>query len=67
MSGRQGGKLKPLKAAKKDKKEEDEEDIARKQKQKAEADALKAAREKALKGKSVSSDCVALTCVLADF
>ncbi|KAJ7470356.1 translation machinery associated TMA7 [Mycena latifolia] len=50
MSGRQGGKLKPLKAAKKEKKEEDEEDLARKQKQKAEADALKAAREKALKG-----------------
>ncbi|KAJ7756819.1 translation machinery associated TMA7 [Mycena maculata] len=50
MSGRQGGKLKPLKAAKKEKKEEDEDDLARKQKAKAEQDALKAAREKALKG-----------------
>ncbi|KAJ6500422.1 translation machinery associated TMA7 [Mycena sanguinolenta] len=50
MSGRQGGKLKPLKAPKKDKKEEDEDDIARKAKAKAEADALKAAKDKALKG-----------------
>ncbi|KAJ7632249.1 translation machinery associated TMA7 [Roridomyces roridus] len=50
MSGRQGGKLKPLKAPKKDKKEEDEEDVARKAKAKADADALKAARDKALKG-----------------
>ncbi|KAF5330978.1 hypothetical protein D9619_005695 [Psilocybe cf. subviscida] len=49
MSGRQGGKLKPLKAAKKEKKEEDEEDLAFKAKKKAEADALKAARDKALK------------------
>ncbi|KAK0448368.1 translation machinery associated TMA7 [Desarmillaria tabescens] len=50
MSGRQGGKLKPLKAPKKDKKEETEDEIAFKEKKKAEADALKAAREKALKG-----------------
>ncbi|KAJ7168118.1 translation machinery associated TMA7 [Mycena crocata] len=50
MSGRQGGKLKPLKAAKKEKKEDDEDDLALKQKKKAEADALKVAREKALKG-----------------
>ncbi|KAI0057118.1 translation machinery associated TMA7 [Artomyces pyxidatus] len=50
MSGRQGGKLKPLKAPKKEKKEVDEDEAAFKEKKKAEADALKAAREKALKG-----------------
>ncbi|KAK0240495.1 translation machinery associated TMA7 [Armillaria borealis] len=50
MSGRQGGKLKPLKAPKKDKKEETEDEVAFKEKKKAEADALKAARDKALKG-----------------
>ncbi|KAF8919544.1 translation machinery associated TMA7-domain-containing protein [Mucidula mucida] len=46
MSGRQGGKLKPLKAPKKDKKEETDDEIAFKEKKKAEAEALKAAREK---------------------
>ncbi|KAL0947292.1 hypothetical protein HGRIS_013411 [Hohenbuehelia grisea] len=46
MSGRQGGKLKPLKAPKKDKKEEDEEDKAFKEKQKADQAALKAAKDK---------------------
>ncbi|KIL69563.1 hypothetical protein M378DRAFT_7413 [Amanita muscaria Koide BX008] len=50
MSGRQGGKLKPLKAAKKEKKEDTEEEQAFKEKKKAEADALKAAKERALKG-----------------
>ncbi|KAK0197473.1 uncharacterized protein ARMOST_07807 [Armillaria ostoyae] len=50
MSGRQGGKLKPLKAPKKDKKEETEDEVAFKEKKKAEAEALKAARDKALKG-----------------
>jgi hypothetical protein len=50
MSGRQGGKLKPLKAPKKDKKEEDEDDVAFKAKQKAEADALKKAQERAKQG-----------------
>ncbi|KAI0320506.1 translation machinery associated TMA7 [Amylostereum chailletii] len=50
MSGRQGGKLKPLKAPKKDKKDEDEEDAAFKERKKQEAAALKAARDKALKG-----------------
>lgn len=50
MSGRQGGKLKPLKAPKKEKKEETEDEIAFKEKKKAEADATKAARDKALKG-----------------
>ncbi|PFH45662.1 hypothetical protein AMATHDRAFT_8833 [Amanita thiersii Skay4041] len=50
MSSRQGGKLKPLKAPKKDKKEDTEEDKAYKDKQKADADAMKAAREKAMKG-----------------
>ncbi|ETW85654.1 hypothetical protein HETIRDRAFT_100726 [Heterobasidion irregulare TC 32-1] len=43
---RQGGKLKPLKAPKKDKKEIDEEDQAFKEKQKADAAALKAAQMK---------------------
>ncbi|KAJ4488324.1 translation machinery associated TMA7 [Lentinula aciculospora] len=50
MSGRQGGKLKPLKAPKKDKREEDEEDKAFKDRTKAEQAALKAAKDKALKG-----------------
>jgi len=50
MSGRQGGKLKPLKAAKKEKKEEDEDDIAFKAKQKADTEALKKAQEKAKQG-----------------
>ncbi|KAG8956715.1 hypothetical protein FRC04_000193 [Tulasnella sp. 424] len=47
MSGRQGGKLKPLKAAKKEKAEDDEETKAFKAKQKADAAALKAASEQA--------------------
>ncbi|KAH7927732.1 translation machinery associated TMA7 [Leucogyrophana mollusca] len=47
---RQGGKLKPLKAPKKDKKDEDDEDKAFKERQKAEEAAVKAARDKALKG-----------------
>ncbi|KAF8964118.1 translation machinery associated TMA7 [Flammula alnicola] len=49
MSSRQGGKLKPLKAPKKDKKEETEEEAAFKAKKKEEEAALKAAREKAMK------------------
>ncbi|KAL0947291.1 hypothetical protein HGRIS_013411 [Hohenbuehelia grisea] len=75
MSGRQGGKLKPLKvrrfqfadvgsiqishclqAPKKDKKEEDEEDKAFKEKQKADQAALKAAKDKALKGGPMGSN-----------
>ncbi|KAJ2931422.1 hypothetical protein H1R20_g5706, partial [Candolleomyces eurysporus] len=48
MSSRQGGKLKPLKAPKKAKAEDTEEDQAFKAQKKAEADALKAARDKAL-------------------
>ncbi|KZT58434.1 translation machinery associated TMA7 [Calocera cornea HHB12733] len=47
MSGRQGGKLKPLKAPKKEKVEEDDEAKAFKAKQKADAAALKSAQEKA--------------------
>ncbi|KAJ7582508.1 translation machinery associated TMA7 [Mycena floridula] len=50
MATRQGGKLKPLKAPKKEKKEVDEDDQAFKDKKKAEAEALKIAKEKALKG-----------------
>ncbi|KAG5645051.1 hypothetical protein DXG03_007230 [Asterophora parasitica] len=50
MASRQGGKLKPLKAPKKEKKEESEDEVAFKEKKKAEADALKAAKERALKG-----------------
>ncbi|KAG8711185.1 hypothetical protein FRC08_016216 [Ceratobasidium sp. 394] len=52
MSGRQGGKLKPLKAPKKEKKEEDEDDLAFKAKQKADQAALKDAQARAAKGKS---------------
>ncbi|KAG2752247.1 hypothetical protein P692DRAFT_20951662 [Suillus brevipes Sb2] len=47
---RQGGKLKPLKAPKKEHKDEDEDDKAFKEKKKAEEAALKAARDKAVKG-----------------
>lgn len=47
MSGREGGKLKPLKAPKKASKELDEEEIAFKQREKEKNKALLAAREKA--------------------
>jgi len=47
MSGRQGGKLKPLKAPKKDKADDDDEAKAFKAKQKQDQAALKAAAEKA--------------------
>jgi len=46
MSGRAGGKLKPLKAPKKEKKEMDEDDLALKEKKKQEEAALKVAKEK---------------------
>ncbi|KAL4743384.1 translation machinery associated TMA7 [Aspergillus similis] len=49
-ASREGGKVKPLKAAKKDKKELDEDDLAFKEKQRAEAKAKKELMEKA-KGK----------------
>ncbi|CAE6461142.1 unnamed protein product [Rhizoctonia solani] len=55
MSGRQGGKLKPLKAAKKEKKEEDEDDLAHKAKLKADAAALKEAQARAAFINSISS------------
>ncbi|KAF5867292.1 hypothetical protein ETB97_000061 [Aspergillus alliaceus] len=47
---REGGKVKPLKAAKKDKKELDDEDLAFKERQRAEAKAKKELMDKA-KGK----------------
>lgn len=51
MSGRQGGKLKPLKAPKKKKDEfDDDEDAAFKAKQKADAQARKDMTAKAAKG-----------------
>ncbi|CAH2353625.1 translation machinery-associated protein 7 [[Candida] railenensis] len=50
MSGRQGGKAKPLKAPKKKQDDFDEEDLAFKAKQKADAAAKKAMADKA-KGK----------------
>ncbi|KAL4991331.1 translation machinery associated TMA7 [Aspergillus falconensis] len=49
-ASREGGKVKPLKAAKKEKKELDEDDLAYKEKQRAEAKAKKELMEKA-KGK----------------
>ncbi|KAJ5104055.1 hypothetical protein N7532_004584 [Penicillium argentinense] len=49
-ASREGGKVKPLKAAKKDKKELDEEDLAFREKQKADAKAKKDMME-AAKGK----------------
>ncbi|GAM39585.1 coiled-coil domain protein [Talaromyces pinophilus] len=48
--GREGGKAKPLKAAKKEKKELDEDDLAFKERQRAEAKAKKELMDKA-KGK----------------
>lgn len=54
MSGRQGGKLKPLKQAKKQSKDEDEDDAAFKAKQKADAQARKELAEKAKKGGPLS-------------
>eukprot|EP01133_Synstelium_polycarpum_P011506 gene11506-13423_t len=50
MTGKDGGKKKPLKAAKKDAKEFDEEDIAFQNKQKEEAKALKEMQGKAKAG-----------------
>ncbi|KAK9381815.1 putative coiled-coil domain-containing protein 72 [Kockiozyma suomiensis] len=50
MSGRQGGKAKPLKAPKKEKKDLDEEDKAFMEKKKAEAAARKELAQKAAKG-----------------
>ncbi|XP_037937906.1 translation machinery-associated protein 7 homolog [Teleopsis dalmanni] len=47
MSGREGGKKKPLKAPKKDAKEMDEADMAFKQKQKEQQKAVDAAKQKA--------------------
>eukprot|EP00891_Asterochloris_glomerata_P008200 jgi/Astpho2/8200/Aster-x0802 len=47
MVGKDGGKAKPLKAPKKQGKELDEEDLKFKQKQKEDAAALKALKEKA--------------------
>ncbi|CAM0141866.1 unnamed protein product [Umbelopsis sp. WA50703] len=47
MSGRQGGKLKPLKAAKKKTNDFDEEDVAFKKKQQEEAKKLKEMQAKA--------------------
>ncbi|KAK7205405.1 translation machinery associated TMA7 [Myxozyma melibiosi] len=50
MSGRQGGKAKPLKAPKKEKKELDDEDKAFQERKKAEAAARKELAAKAAKG-----------------
>ncbi|XP_014865389.1 PREDICTED: translation machinery-associated protein 7 [Poecilia mexicana] len=47
MSGREGGKKKPLKAPKKQNKEMDDEDVAFKQKQKEEQKAMDALKAKA--------------------
>ncbi|XP_041810400.1 translation machinery-associated protein 7 [Chelmon rostratus] len=47
MSGREGGKKKPLKAPKKQTKDMDDDDVAFKQKQKEEQKAMEAMRAKA--------------------
>ncbi|XP_016403455.1 translation machinery-associated protein 7-like [Sinocyclocheilus rhinocerous] len=47
MSGREGGKKKPLKAAKKQSKDMDDEDMAFKQKQKEEQKAMEQLKAKA--------------------
>lgn len=49
MSGREGGKKKPLKAPKKEGKELDEDEMAFKQKQKENQKALEAAKQQAAK------------------
>lgn len=49
MSGREGGKKKPLKAPKKEGKELDEDEMAFKQKQKENQKALEAAKQQASK------------------
>lgn len=49
MSGREGGKKKPLKAPKKEGKELDEDELAFKQKQKENQKALEAAKQQASK------------------
>lgn len=49
MSGREGGKKKPLKAPKKDSKDLDEDDLAHKQKMREQAKALEAAKQQAAK------------------
>jgi len=54
MSGRQGGKLKPLKAAKKKVVDEDEDDAAFKAKQRADAQARKDLAAQAKKGGPMS-------------
>ncbi|XP_070705999.1 translation machinery-associated protein 7 [Pempheris klunzingeri] len=50
MSGREGGKKKPLKAPKKQAKEMDDDEMAFKQKQKDEQKAIDALKAKAAKG-----------------
>ncbi|XP_041984960.1 translation machinery-associated protein 7 homolog isoform X2 [Aricia agestis] len=50
MSGREGGKKKPLKAPKKASKELDDDDLALKQKLKEQQKALEEAKAKAQKG-----------------
>ncbi|XP_055595822.1 translation machinery-associated protein 7 homolog [Uranotaenia lowii] len=55
MSGREGGKKKPLKQPKKDSKEMDDDDLAFKQKQKEQQKALEAAKDKASKGGPMGS------------
>ncbi|KAG1842651.1 translation machinery associated TMA7-domain-containing protein [Suillus subalutaceus] len=64
---RQGGKLKPLKAPKKDHKEEDEDDKAFKEKKKAEEAAAKALREKALKDRERNRRMITLlhSCIIS--
>lgn len=47
MSGREGGKKKPLKAPKKDSKEMDDDDVAHKQKMKDQAKAMEQAKQRA--------------------
>ena len=58
MSGRQGGKAKPLKAPKKKQQDFDEDDAAFKAKQKADAAAKKAMAEKAKKGGPLVGGCI---------
>ncbi|KAI9597233.1 translation machinery associated TMA7 [Syncephalis fuscata] len=55
MSGRQGGKLKPMKQAKKQQQELDEDDLAFKQKQREEQKKLKELAARAAKGGPLGS------------
>ena len=56
MSGREGGKKKPLKQAKKGPKEMDEDDLANKQKQKEQQKAMKVGKNSTVSLATIETD-----------